>query len=197
MNSANVRIEVDGVVVHGRIVERSAGSVEVLLTEPHGELRLSDGRYVMAQALRFVTMAGQHGEDVATRLLRELYKVAVYVTNNRVVLEQRWAELRRQLHDRRPRAIKTQHELDLQRRVLRQRLKAGLVPPEEYQQTLRALTCDFEDFLFEEEDVVDVFWREAGFELSYDLQLQAINIIDPTLCEGARRIEGAKDRGLA
>ena len=53
-----IEIHVDGVPASGRVLDRSHASSELLLVQPFGALGLSDGRYVMAAAQRFVTFDG-------------------------------------------------------------------------------------------------------------------------------------------
>jgi len=92
-----IEIHLEGVPVSGRVLERSHASIELILVEPFGAFGFRDGRYVMAAAQRFVTFESAHGDEVAERILRDLYALAAYLSQNETDLKEHWSRVLAQL----------------------------------------------------------------------------------------------------
>lgn len=186
-----ITTKIEGTPVRGRITERSAASIEVVLEEPYGHLHLTDDSNVMAAAQRYISLEGARGEDVAVRLLRDLYLLALYIEDNRQELEVQWGIIRRQLDERRPSAVKSPAELKQRIAMMGEQLRNGAISGTQYKQAVRILRSDFEEWGFAFEDAAEAMWQ--GFDLSYELLLQAIRVVDPTFIVDESDDQGGGD----
>jgi hypothetical protein len=180
-----IEIHVDGVPVSGRVLERSHASIELLLVKPFGAFGLGDGRHIMAAAQRFVNFEAAHGDEVAERILRDLYGLASYLSRNETDLKERWSRFRSQLESQWAVKVRTPSALAERKVELRKRLRGGDITSKSYEQSLKALKAELDEWSLAATDAMDEFWTVCGFQLSMALSGQATKILDPHFEYGA------------
>jgi hypothetical protein len=173
-----ITAEVEGVPIIGRILGRTASTLEVELLHPFG--RLTDSRSIMALAQRYVTYEGLHGGESARAILTNLYRASAFVHAHLDELRSRWAETRKQLDERCNLIVKSRAEFVEERAKSRRMLREGVTSSDDHQRWMITLSNDFEEWTLLVADAVDALFAECGIDLSYDVQAQLMRRVDPT-----------------
>lgn len=175
--TATLFIEVDHVFVTGRVLERTADTIEVELLWPLG--RLLNARTVMAAARRRIDYTTLYGDKVAADLLEEMYRSAIIVESRMNDLRSRWHALKGQ-HSRRLQPVRSVDSYAKEQARLRQLRDACEFSPTEYQKATLRLKYEFEEWQHLIADSVEWLFSECGLHVSADLQAQLMTRIDPT-----------------
>jgi hypothetical protein len=178
MSADTIQTNVQSVTVTGRIVERSAFTLEIELLRPFGRLR--DGRSIMAAARPYVSYEGQYGDQAAAQLLVDLYRIAAYVEENLDNLTTRWAETKKQRDERCHVVLRSQAEYIGERAKSRRLLRDGLIRPDDHEGWMIELRHAFEEWSLLLAEAVDALLSESGLGISLDLQAQVMKRIDPS-----------------
>lgn len=176
--AAIITTQVEGVSVTGRILERTAFTLEVELLHPFGGL--TDGRSIMALAQRHITYDGAHGDESARALPTSLYRVSTFVHAQLGGLRRRWAETRKQLDERCGLIVRSRAEYMEELAKARRRFREGEIDSDDHQRWMIQLSNDWEDWSLLITDAVEALFSDSGLEMSFNLQAQVMKRVDPS-----------------
>jgi hypothetical protein len=172
-----ITINVQGVAITGRIVERSAVTLEVELLDPFG--RLTDGRSVISAARPYVSYDDAYGEDVAVQILGDLYRAASFVAAHGEELRHRWAVTRPQLHEGSGTIVRSRAELIEARSKSRRMLREGEITADDHEGWMIELASSWEEYRSLAEDAAYEMFSGLRVDMSLGLLAQIMRHIDP------------------
>ena len=152
----HIEIEVDKIVVTGKILERSSGEITVSITSPYQGINQSSGN-VPIPLRQFRNYSGPAGDGKAAEILADLYGFCLYVEEHKAELLTTLAEFEKAVHYAKhsdPVAVSKKQRMDAIAKELKEfkrTLKSGGIDSTDYQRKIGPLKEEMEALAFEAE----------------------------------------------
>jgi hypothetical protein len=173
----HIEIEVDGVVVTGKILERRSGDITVTITSPNQGVTQQSGN-VPIPLRQFRNYSGPHGTAKAAEILADLYKFCVYKEEHKRELLVTLTEFEQAVHHATyldPITVSKKLRMDAiagELLEIKQSFRSGSIDHLAYQRQIRPLKKEMENLAFETNtDFEQLFWHDfKAFEAEIDIR---------------------------
>ena len=177
----HIEIEIDGVIVTGKILERHRGEIIVSITSPYQGITESSG-HVPLVAQQFIDYLGPRGDARAAEILGDLYRFCLYVEEHRAEVLAALAGFEEAVHYAKhldPVVIGKRERMDVLAQELKESrriLKSGGIDSTSYQRKIAPLKREMENLTFETEvNTYDIF--EQSFRAFEDTPVWRIRYL--------------------
>lgn|GEM_PF-738489 len=171
----HIEIEIDGVLVHGIIPNRSHGEIEVRITRPYHGIMHSSG-HNMVQFWQFTSYIGPKGDVRAASILADLYHFCAYVEAHKTALLSTLPEFDTALDDPDTIVIKQRMRTILQKLKSHNfDLSSGSMDSVQYQQQIAPLKEEMKNLSYEiRPDIYHLFM--ASFQAYEGLPMGRLHV---------------------
>jgi len=175
---------VDAQEVEGQVTRRTPSDIEVQITRPYENISMS--MHVPYFARPFTDFTTECGDDVAKKLLKNIFEICKYIDANLEELTEQYLMTRSGIDALRPARMNSEKFRE-SRRSLRTRLKSGMIDNIEYQKRLKTIRKERRSFEMEKMRLWDSFFEEC---LPYSVPLEMRKDILRILAEHSDRQSG-------
>ena len=151
-------LNIDSHEVAGQVTRRTPGEIEVKITKPYENISMRT--QIPHFARPFTDLTAEWGNDVAKKLLENIYRICEMIYANLEELTEQYLTIKKRIDDLKPARMNVDRFREAKKR-LKKNLKKGMIDNIEYQKRLISIRKQRRSFELEKMRMWDSFFEEC------------------------------------